>query len=157
MNSTPPPLSLRERVTIEPMRPNDLDQVLAIEDSSFQRPWSQDQFETELDRRQAVCLAAQDKGRVLGYLVFWLVPPKIHVLNIAVRPEPRRQGLGGLLLDYMFILGRETGVREILLEVRASNEPAIDFYRSAGFVPAGRREDYYPDNNEDALVMVKHI
>jgi len=144
-----------EKVTIEPMKEDDLDQVMAIEKASFHRPWTSGQFKTELERRPAVCLVVRDGPEILGHLIFWLIPPDIHILNIAVKPAFRRQGLGRLLLDYLFALGLETGVKEVFLEVRPSNLSALNLYLQADFVQTGRRRNYYSEDREDALLMTK--
>ena len=147
--------SICEKVTIEPMKEADLDQVMAIEKASFPRPWTPAQFKTEMERRLAVCLVARDGPEILGHLIFWLIPPEIHILNIAVKSAYRRQGLGRLLLDYLFALGQETGVKEVFLEVRPSNLSALNLYLQTGFVVTGRRKNYYSEDHEDALLMTK--
>ena len=150
-------ISLRDEVSIEPMKPKDLDQVLAIEQASFHRPWTRSSFETELRRLPAICLVARYADQVLGYLIFWLVRPDMHMLNLAVRPDVRCQGLGFLLLEYMFEYGREVGATQVFLEVRPSNPAAQRLYQRAGFVFTGRRKNYYSEDKEDALLMTKRV
>lgn len=112
---------------------------------------------TEQDYRQLLvgagatrCVAAELLGEVAGFLVFQQVAPgEVEILNLAVSPAQRRKGAGKRLLDYLLGLG----AAEIFLEVRAANEPALAFYRRAGFQPAGRRPGYYRNPAEDAVVM----
>jgi ribosomal-protein-alanine N-acetyltransferase len=112
---------------------------------------------TEQDYRQLLvgagatrCVAAELLGEVAGFLVFQeLAPDQVEILNLAVSPAQRRKGAGKRLLDYLLGLG----AAEIFLEVRAANEPALAFYRRAGFQPAGRRPGYYRNPAEDAVVM----
>lgn len=153
MTGLPDPSWLLDRVTVEPMRKNDLDQVVAIERKSFPQPWTKCQFASEMDRRPSVCLVARRESDVLGHLIFWLLVPEIHILNIAVKPEMRQKGIGRLLMDYLFAYAQETGVDEIYLEVRPSNEAALALYERVGFVVTGRRPNYYPESKEDALLM----
>lgn len=139
------------------MRPQDLDQVLAIEEASFPRPWTRSMFEAELRRDAAVCLVVREGAAVVGQLIFWQARGEIHVLNLAVRPDRRRRGLGRLLLDYMLAWGREVGARHVYLEVRASNQGALALYEQSGFVRTGRRPNYYAQEKEDAVLMSRRL
>ena len=151
------PAVLSELLTIEPMRRRDLDQVLRIESCSFPHPWTRKMFETELDRRPAICLVARNGWEICGYLIFWLIAPEIHILNIAVKPDLRQLGLGRLLMNYLFEYARDTKVEDIHLEVRPSNTSARMLYQGMGFVSTGRRKNYYSEEHEDALLMTKHF
>jgi [ribosomal protein S18]-alanine N-acetyltransferase len=146
-------LDLPDRVTIEPMNDQDIEQVFAIEQASFSSPWKPDGFRTEMDRAPSVCLVVREGPTIYGYAVFWLIPPEIHLLNIAVHPGMRGRGLGTLLLDYLKEYGREVGAEHVYLEVRPSNESARKLYRQAGFVHAGLRKNYYAAEKEDALLL----
>lgn len=147
------PTGLLDRVTVEPMTYWDLEQVTAIERMSFRRPWQPGGFRTELERKPARCLVVRDGTTVLGYLIFWHIPPEIHILNIAVKPDYRGRGLAQLLMDYMLEYGRETGIEEIFLEVRPSNLEAQALYQRSGFLVVGHRKNYYSEDNEDAILM----
>lgn len=142
-----------EHLTVEAMTSADLDQVLAMEQVSFRQPWTKDGFMTELNRRPARCLVLRDGRIIRGYLIFWWLPPEIHLLNIAVDPTGRRQGQGRLLLEYMLDYGRKTGITDVFLEVRRSNIAARKLYESLGFEYIGVRKNYYARDHEDALVM----
>jgi ribosomal-protein-alanine N-acetyltransferase len=148
---------LIERVTVEPMTYWDLEQVASIERASFHRPWQPGGFRTELERKPARCLVVRDGATVLGYLIFWHIPPEIHILNIAIKPDFRGRGLAQLLLDYMFEYGRETGVEEVFLEVRPSNQEAQTLYQGAGFQITGCRKNYYSEDHEDAILMTRRL
>ena len=146
-----------DRFIIEPMQPADLDQVVAIEESSYRKPWSKAGFEAELNRPQAVCRVIREADQVLGYIVFWMVRGEVHLLNLALKPDRRQQGLGRLLMDYMIHWGKEQGGRKIFLEVRVSNQAARRLYEKTGFVMTGRRKNYYSEEKEDALLMARSI
>ncbi len=90
---------------------------------------------------------------VQGFAVSSLLPPRAELETIAVAAPIRRRGVGRLLLAALVAELKATGVRELLLEVRASNQPAIGFYLAAGFVQTGRRAGYYAHPEEDALLM----
>ncbi|MCL6481675.1 MAG: ribosomal protein S18-alanine N-acetyltransferase [Firmicutes bacterium] len=90
--------------------------------------------------------------QVLGFLVSRQTLEEAEILNLAVRPEARRLGLGSQLLARALEEARRAGVRRVGLEVRASNVAAIRFYERHGFRLQGRRRDYYSNPREDALL-----
>ena len=136
-------------LTLDRMRVEDLDQVLAIERASFTMPWSRGAFLYEMQQNRV----ARDAGRVVGYLCVWEIADELHVTNIAVRPDARRRGIGRDLLGTAIADARARGFRVVALEVRPSNEEARALYDSFGFHVVGRRRGYYYDTGEDALVM----
>ena len=130
---------------------SDLPAVLAIERRSFETPWSLAMFVLELSKPQGICLAADSDRGLVGYLVCSRYADVWHLMNVAVPPARRRQGIAGRLLERLF---EEAGPdSRYTLEVRTSNAEAIAMYRRFGFKPAGRRRRYYHDNGEDALIM----
>jgi ribosomal-protein-alanine N-acetyltransferase len=135
-------------------RDSDLDQVERIEQVSFSDPWPRRALRSELRRdplRMPLIAARQE--RVLGYLLAWRIVDQLHVLNLAVAPVARRRGVATALLAAAVVEARERGMREVTLEVRQSNAGAISFYEGAGFAAVGRRQRYYADTGEDALIM----
>jgi len=141
-------------LTIDRMRPADLDEVMAIERASFSMPWSRSAFLYEMERNRAArCYVVREEGRVVGYLCLWEVADELHITNIAVHPEVRRRGIGRLLLGTVLDEARRRGLRLVGLEVRPSNAGALRLYESFGFRVVGRRRGYYYDTGEDALVM----
>jgi len=105
----------------------------------------------ELSKPSGICLAATDGDELLGYLVCSRYDRVWHVMNVAVAPERRRQGVAGRLISQLLA----EGGRELpfTLEVRVSNRDAIAMYEKLGFRSAGVRPRYYQDNGEDALIM----
>ena len=148
---------IRDRVTIEPMTGLDIQQVALIENKTFKHPWKPSAFFTELERSVSICLVLRDESLILGYLIFWAIPPELHILNIAVHPEFQKRGLGSLLLSYLTEFGLETHCREIFLEVRPSNTAALALYHKMGFLLTGKRKNYYAEDKEDALLMTKYL
>lgn len=107
----------------------------------------------ELARRHALLwIARRGTGAPLGYLLAWHVADELELLQLVVRADARRAGLGGALLDRLCAVARERAVSAVYLEVRASNVPALALYRSRGFEEVDRRRGYYADG-EDALVL----
>jgi len=130
---------------------SDLPSVLAIERRSFQTPWSLAMFVLELSKPSGICLAAVRDDRLIGYLVCSRYADVWHLMNIAVHPEARREGIARNLLERLF---DEAGAdARYTLEVRTSNHGAIAMYERFGFRRAGHRRRYYHDNGEDALIM----
>jgi ribosomal-protein-alanine N-acetyltransferase len=146
-------------VLIDPMRPGDLPEVLAIEVASFPHPWTEEMFENELARRdisQTLVARLEDAGippPVAGYVCVWVVGDEVHINNIAVDSRWRRRGIATALLDAALDHGRLRGARRAFLEVRASNLAAQALYQQFGFRPAGVRKRYYDHPVEDAVIM----
>ena len=141
------------------MREADLPRVMEIERAAFSHPWSEELVRRELGHEFSTVLLAEGgaKGTVQGFAVVWLVHDELHVLNVAVAPEARRQGVARAILDRVEAQGREQGARVAMLEVRRGNAPAIALYRSLGYREVGVRPRYYAEDGEDALVMDKDL
>ena len=134
---------------------SDLARVWAIEKASFADPWGASEFRSVLDSPPTIFLVAADAGQkaVLGYAVALTVLDESEILNIAVDPEFRGHGVGGLLLDAALAEVKARGAVAVFLEVRESNEAARKLYRSRGFEELSRRRGYYRMPVEDALVL----
>jgi [ribosomal protein S18]-alanine N-acetyltransferase len=130
---------------------SDLPAVLSIERRSFQTPWSLAMFVLELSKPSGICLAMIRGDDLVGYLVCSRYADVWHLMNVAVAPGDRRQGIASELLEHLF---QEAGPdARYTLEVRTSNQGAIAMYERFGFRRAGHRRRYYHDNGEDALIM----
>jgi ribosomal-protein-alanine N-acetyltransferase len=130
----------------------DLPQVVAIERRAFPAPWSLAMFVLELSKPGGVCLAASAHGRLAAYLVCSRYDTVWHIMNVAVDPELRNEGIGTALLVRLLDEVGDPNAR-YTLEVRTSNSGAIRLYERFGFRAAGLRRRYYQDNGEDALIM----
>lgn len=137
------------------MEEKDLDAVMAIEEISFQTPWSRQSFETELRKEISICKVAVIGRDVVGYLIEWIVLDEVHIANIAVHPAWRRRGIGMKLMEAG--MARCDGFSWIGLEVRRSNDAAKSLYRRLGFHEVGVRKRYYTREGEDAILMAKSI
>jgi len=137
----------------------DVDRVLEIEKEGFLHPWSRELVERELDHAWSRLLLAEDGpgGAVVGYIVFWIVHDEVHVLNVASAVAARRRGVGRALMIAAEEEGRRRGARLSTLEVRRSNTPAISLYLALGYRQIGVRPNYYAEEKEDAIVMVKQL
>jgi ribosomal-protein-alanine N-acetyltransferase len=148
------------------MHLDDLDRVMAIEKDGFAHPWSADLIRREMIHDWSTILLATEARRgpggipdeaILGFVVYWLVHDELHVLNIATAVEERRRGVGRALMDEAGARARKAGAVLATLEVRRSNTPAIAMYRALGYRQVGIRPNYYVDEGEDAIVMVKDL
>ncbi len=135
-----------------------LPEILEIENASFTVPWSEKSFREAFDADHITVLAAIDEETdVLGFGCLLAVDGEGEILNIAVRPDVRKAGIGRALLGEMIIVGFDLDVREFYLEVRESNTPARSLYEKLGFVTLGRRKRYYSKPVEDAILMKKTL
>lgn len=136
----------------------DIDAIVAIENQSFGFPWPPQHFISELDQPFSFTLVAQqlqpDPGDILGYIIFWQLFDELHILNLAIRPDVRRLGLGRRLLAAAMQQAREHDCQTAWLEVRPSNTAALALYHSLGFSTALTRKGYYGDTGEDALILM---
>ena len=135
----------------------DLGDIERIERRSYPTPWSRSMFASEVAKPSSICLGAFDAetDELLGYLIISRYVDAWHVMNVAVSPLRRRQGIASLLLNRLFELTAGRSRRGYTLEVRVSNAGAIKLYEELGFRPRGVRRGYYTDNREDALIMWK--
>ncbi len=138
---------LIRRMTLE-----DVDQVHNLEQQVFKDCWPRRSFVYEVeneDYSHPFVMLQQEK--IVGYAVVWYVSRELHINNIAVAPEFRRQGFGAKLLEYILDLFQDFDTA--FLEVRISNTAAISLYEKYMFIKAAIRKKYYTDG-EDALIMV---
>jgi ribosomal-protein-alanine N-acetyltransferase len=160
-----------ENLSIRPMTEGDLEPALAIDLAAFhsghdahvaaaeqdRRATRERQLREELGRTWArVRVACGPAGEVLGYALFWHVVDEIHVLNVAVAPPSRRKGVGAALVSDLLAYGRANGAVKVLLEARASNQPALALYERFGFSRYNVRKRYYADG-EDGVEMMLHL
>ena len=141
-------------VVIRPMHTDDIDSVVAIEFQAFTSPWKAETFLGLISRDGAeLWVIEHSRVGVIGYGVLWCLLDQGELANMAVAPEFLGQGLAVELLDHLLEVASNRGVNSIYLEVRDSNERAVDLYLGFGFEEIGRRENYYDFPREDARVM----
>jgi ribosomal-protein-alanine N-acetyltransferase len=141
---------------IEAFKKEHLDEVQAIEKVCQSAPWSEASFRNELDSPQSIFLVALMGGKPVGYGGAWILADEAHITTLAVHPDHRREGLARRLMDAILEEAVKRDAVCSTLEVRAGNTGAIQLYEAMGYVQAGVRKGYYPDNREDAVIMWKH-
>lgn len=132
---------------------NFLNDIHAIEQSSFRTPWSIQSFVEQIELPFSHIWCLKDQKRVVAYCCFWMVLDELHLLKFATHPSCRRKGLGSKLMEEICNFSTNHGISRIDLEVRASNSVAISFYKKHSFEKVGVRKNYYTNPKEDALLM----
>lgn len=151
-------MSQQIHVRIVPMNADHLDEVAELERVCFSTPWSRNMLAEELDNAlSAFLVALDDAGRVVGYAGLQVVLDEGYITNVAVRPDCRKQGVAGKLLQVFLNFAQGNQLSFLTLEVRASNYDAIALYGSRGFRSVGRRKNYYEHPREDAIIMTKEF
>lgn len=150
---------LKKQVRIVPMTSAHLDAVAELERVCFATPWSRNMLAEELDNACSAFLVALDSedDSVVGYAGLLVVAGEGYITNVAVRPESRRGGVAGQLLDVFIRFAEGNALEFLTLEVRASNYAAITLYGSRGFRSEGRRPNYYEHPKEDAIIMTRRF
>ena len=132
-------------------------QVAALEKLCFSDPWSEKSVAGELSNELALWLVALEGETVAGYIGSQTVMGESDMMNVAVHPDCRKQGIAtGLIVGLVEELHRR-GSHSLTLEVRASNDSAISLYRKLDFQEVGRRRNYYRNPREDALILRKEF
>ena len=132
---------------------DDLGDIEEIEQRAYPTPWSRSMFASELAKPTSICLGAFEGQDLVGYVINSRYVDAWHVMNLAVTESYRRRGVARTLLDELFEVTAADERRGYTLEVRVSNEEAINLYEKLGFESRGVRRGYYTDNREDALIM----
>ena len=131
---------------------NDLEEAYKIELDVNPSPWKYETFLSSFEVGHKGLICKKD-SLMIGFIIFSPISPEAHVLSISVRNEMQSKGIGTLLLKSMLDQCKVMNYKKIFLEVRVSNEKAINFYEKFGFSKDAIRNNYYTDNSEDALLM----
>ena len=151
-------VQIREQFAIEPMRDADVPTIQEIERHIFSTPWPRNAYYRELASRNSayyIVLRRDGAGEpaIVGYGGMWRMYDEAHVTTIGVRQDLQHHGYGRILFAGLVQAAYDMGAKWITLEVRASNDNAMQMYELYGFKVIGRRKGYYTDNGEDAIVM----
>ena len=142
---------------IEKMTPQHVASVAALEKICFSAPWSESSIASELTNPLSLWLVATVDGKFAGYIGSQSVCGESDMMNVAVSPEFRRQGVGEALVCALSEALKKEGNTCLTLEVRVSNENAIALYQKLSFTQIGRRPNYYRNPREDALILQKPL
>lgn len=149
-----------------PMTDKNIDSVMFIEKAVFRHPWTRDFFRLIISDKKNYVITIRYGKEIIGYGGYHLIKDKvnflntkkdyrgiIHLINIAIHPDYQHRGFGTTLLKTLLKNAVSQNAEYCYLEVRPSNTKAIAFYRKFGFSVIGIIENYYPQENENALVM----
>nr|WP_317284061.1 ribosomal protein S18-alanine N-acetyltransferase [uncultured Sellimonas sp.] len=131
--------------------------IAKIEGRVFGDAWSEDGIYETMNQKTTLVFVAEDKGQILGYVIFYYVLDEGEIARIACAPEFRRQGAGSLLFRALEEESRKRGIRIWHLDVRESNKNAIAFYRRHKFAEDGVRKFYYENPKENAVLMSRSL
>ena len=131
----------------------DVRDLMELEGVCFDYRWTREQFFLGLEKGAFRVLGIRRDGVLVAYMAFSIIKDEMEILNLAVHPDFRRQGLGERILMESFRVCIENNVRKSFLDVKISNEPALGLYRKFGYKQIGVRKKYYPDTREDALLF----
>lgn len=137
------------------MNKDHVSQIARLEAQCFSDPWSEKSIASELENPLSLWLVAEENGQVFGYVGSQTVLDESDMMNIAVDPRFRRQGIARALIETLIAELAKMGSRCLRLEVRVSNENARALYERMGFQQLGLRKNYYHNPKEDALILGK--
>lgn len=131
----------------------DMPEVLAIEQDSYEFPWSEEDFIRLLRQRNCIGMVAEHQEQVIGFMVYELHKSRIHLLNFCVHPEFLRKSVGTQMVRKLIAKLSTQRRNRITLEVRETNLPAQLFFRDKGFRAVTVLRDFYDDTIEDGILM----
>lgn len=142
-------------MTFREMLVEDLDQVMDIEEALFSVPWTREGFLTYLMKKDTMFFVVEEKDHILGYCSMMTVLDEGDILNVAVRKDRQKEGIGQFLVDSVLRIAGMQGIKLIHLEVREGNGTARRLYERLGFKEDGLRKNYYENPVENAVLMTK--
>ncbi len=142
-------------IELDIMRVEDIEEVAEIEKAVFSMPWSKEAFEDTIQKDMTIYIVAKKQGKVAGYCGLWISFDEADIMNVAVDAKYRRQGIAQQMLLFLMEQAKEKGVEKFTLEVRESNQSAINLYEKLGFKSVGLRKNFYSKPTENANIMWK--
>jgi [ribosomal protein S18]-alanine N-acetyltransferase len=147
-------------LTVRPISVDEIDSIVILDRLCFGGLWSIDSYRREMTNDNSHFLGVSidrtlepETSGIIGFGCFWAILDEAHITLLGVHPQYQRQGLGKLLLGALLDKARSIEMARATLEVRASNQGAIDLYERFGFQTVGRRKKYYQDTGEDGIIM----
>lgn len=135
----------------------DVDRVCELENAIFSDAWSKKALKESLEQENALILGAWKDEHLCGYLIVYFAVDEGEIVRIAVDASCRRCGVAGHMLLNLENVCEEKQVNKLFLEVRESNQTAIDFYKNNGFCEDGLRKNFYTKPVEDAVLMSREL
>ena len=147
-----------ELFSVRPMEESDLQTILYLENSCFIAPWGLNEILYELNSNPVsnLWVIESERSGVVGFVDYWITFDSATVCQICINTACRKVGLGSRLMQEVISDCKANKVRNITLEVRQNNEPAINFYKKFGFAQVLIKEKYYT-NGDNAIYMIKEL
>lgn len=142
-------------IRIRRMEPEDVEQVLAMEEAYFSVPWSRQALMEAVTGKQTLYMVAEEERKIVAYCGMYCILGEGDINQVAVHETKRGLGIGKRLLQDFLQEGEKIGLNSFTLEVRVSNRAAIRLYESCGFSVEGVRKNFYAKPTEDAYIMWK--
>jgi [ribosomal protein S18]-alanine N-acetyltransferase len=135
-----------------------VDEIVALDKLCFDSIWSKNGYLREMNSPNSSLLLlwvteAQLLPKMIGIGCLWSIVEEAHITLLGIHPEYQGQGLGMFLFYHLLQNGIQRGLERATLEVKTTNQPAINLYQKFGFQIVGRRNNYYPKTGEDALIL----
>jgi len=145
-------------INICPMQQADVEEILKIEHSLYEFPWTEEIFNDCL-RVGYCCWLLMEDDEIAAYSILSAAAGESHLLNLCVRKSSQRRGYGRQLMEHMLKVAKGHDANVCLLEVRPTNKSAVELYEKMDFVEVGLRPNYYPAKNghEDALILAREL
>lgn len=136
---------------IREMRPEDILNVVKLDNIVFHMKWDVKTFSEELNKNYSYYFVAEENNKIAGFAGVWCVYETADIAKIAVNPDMQKEGIGSEMLKILINKAKECGCEEMMLEVRENNTAAKRLYTKYGFNSIGIRKGYY--NGENAVIM----
>lgn len=146
-------MAIQANLILRRLNADDAQAMHLLEKKCFSLPWTERQCSGAFEQKAFAAFGLWQETQLIAYISLYHIYDEFEILNIAVHPEERGKGHGRHILQMALQIATKMGMKSVILEVRRSNFKAISLYESSGFVLAGTRPRYYPDNNEDALIF----
>lgn len=142
---------------IENLNLTHIEEICDIEKRCFSDAWSRQSFIDEIDNENSVFIVVKKEDKIVAYSGFWYIVDDAQIMNVAVDIAYKGMKISHILMKEMIQRAMDKNMATMSLEVRVSNEIAINLYKVYGFEIVGVRKQYYQDNKEDAYIMFKYF
>lgn len=145
---------MENNIEILPMNMEDLEVIKYDLEEKFDKFWTYGILKSEIANINSRYIVAKCKNEIVGFAGISLIVDEANIMNIVIKKEKRKQGIGSLLLEKLISISKELKAISITLEVNCNNLPAINLYKKFDFQEVGLRKKYY-NNTDDALIMTR--
>lgn len=147
-----------QKLEIESATVENIEEILVLDCLCFMGVWTRKAYLREIESPNSSLLLlwlteAQSSPKAIGIGCLWSIVEEAHITLLGIDPQYHRQGLGMLLLHSLLKDARQRNLERATLEVKVTNDPALNLYEKFGFEVAGKRKNYYTKTGEDAFIL----